>query len=226
MKGIEIFIDESGDFGPYDPRCPDYIVTMVFHESDAPLFAQIRELEYRLSLLNLEDHCIHTSPAIRGEGEYFGMDIRVRRKALSYFSAFMRTSPLKFKTFFVSKRANEAEEYVLMALRATMDTFMSENFDRLCTYEDIIVAYDKGQLQLSKLISDMFRQRFPRVQLTRTLPIYSRIFQVADFVCTLRRIALRFEREGELAKVEGKFFGSVANFKKNWFYPMLKSEWR
>ena len=73
MKGIEIFIDESGDFGPYDPRCPDYIVTMVFHESDDPLFAQIRELEYRLSLLNLEEHCIHTSPAIRGEGEYFVM---------------------------------------------------------------------------------------------------------------------------------------------------------
>ena len=110
MKGIEIFIDESGDFGPYDPRCPDYIVTMVFHESEAPLFAQIRELEYRLSLLNLEEHCIHTSPAIRGEGEYYGMDIRARRKVLSYFSAFMRTSPLKFKTFFVSKHPNETEE--------------------------------------------------------------------------------------------------------------------
>ena len=40
MKGVEVFIDESGDFGPYDPRCPNYIVTMVFHESDEPLFAQ------------------------------------------------------------------------------------------------------------------------------------------------------------------------------------------
>ena len=97
---------------------------------------------------------------------------------------------------------------------------------RPCAYEDFIVAYDKGQLQLSKLISDMFRQRFPRVQLTRTLPIYSRIFQVADFVCTLMRIALRLERKGESAKVEEKFFGSVANFRKNWFYPMLKSEWQ
>ncbi len=29
MKGVEIFIDESGDFGPYDSRCPDYTVTMV-----------------------------------------------------------------------------------------------------------------------------------------------------------------------------------------------------
>ena len=30
MNGIEIFIDESGDFGKFDERCPYYIVTMVF----------------------------------------------------------------------------------------------------------------------------------------------------------------------------------------------------
>lgn len=226
MKGIEIFIDESGDFGPYDPRCPDYIVTMVFHESDDPLFAQIRELEYRLSLLNLEEHCIHTSPAIRGEGEYFGMDSRVRRKALSCFSAFMRKSPLRFKTFFVNKQLDGTEDDVLQSLRTAMESFMSQHFERLCSYDDIIVAYDKGQPQLSKLISEMFCQRFSRVRLTRTLPIYSRIFQVADFACTLKRIALRLQREGSLAKVEEKFFGSVANFQRNWYLPMLKNEWR
>ena len=199
---------------------------MVFHESAAPLFAQISELEYRLSLLDLEEHCVHTSPAIRGEGEYFGTDIVVRRKVLSYFSAFVRKSPLRFKTFFVNKQDGCSEQDVVASLRATMETFMAENFDRLCSYKDIVVAYDKGQLQLSKLISDMFSRRFPAVRLTKTLPIYSRIFQVADFVCTLKRIALRLEREGSLARVEDKFFGSIANFKKNWLQPMLKNEWR
>ena len=71
MNAIEIYIDESGDFGPFDERCPYYIVTMVFHESTEPLFALIQDLEYRLSLLGLEDHCIHSSPAIRGENEYY-----------------------------------------------------------------------------------------------------------------------------------------------------------
>ena len=32
MNGIEIFIDESGDFGPASEHCPYYVVTMVFHE--------------------------------------------------------------------------------------------------------------------------------------------------------------------------------------------------
>ena len=32
MNGIEIFIDESGDFGPAIEHFPYYVVTMVFHE--------------------------------------------------------------------------------------------------------------------------------------------------------------------------------------------------
>ena len=95
MNAIEIYIDESGDFGPFDERCPYYIVTMVFHESTEPLFALIQDLEYRLSLLGLEDHCIHSSPAIRGENEYYGTDIVVRRKMMSNFAGFIRRTGLK-----------------------------------------------------------------------------------------------------------------------------------
>ena len=225
MRGIDIFIDESGDFGPYDPRCPFYIVTMVFHESNDSLFAQIGELEYRLSLLGLEEHCIHTNPAIRGEGEYFGMDVVIRRKALSCFSAFVRKSLLRFKVFFVLKHEGDTELVVLERLRQTMDVFMAENFDRLRSYDDIMVAYDKGQLQLSKLISDLFRQRFPGVRLTKMLPIHSRIFQFADFVCTIKKISLHLDQVGTLARAEERFFGGIANFRKSWYLPMLKQEW-
>ena len=31
-KELSVFIDESGDFGVYDFRCPFYIITMVFHD--------------------------------------------------------------------------------------------------------------------------------------------------------------------------------------------------
>lgn len=47
---------------------------MVFHEQIERLYDRMKELEYRLQVLGLEDHCIHSSPAIRGEDEYYGMD--------------------------------------------------------------------------------------------------------------------------------------------------------
>ena len=32
MKELSIFIDESGDFGDYDPKAPFYIIGMVFQD--------------------------------------------------------------------------------------------------------------------------------------------------------------------------------------------------
>ena len=36
MRELSVFIDESGDFGSYEPHCPFYIITMVFFMTSAP----------------------------------------------------------------------------------------------------------------------------------------------------------------------------------------------
>ena len=80
MKELSIFIDESGDFGSYEPHSPFYIITMVFHEQKNPISAAIDKLEQELSYLGLERLCIHTGPIIRREEIYTSMDISTRRK--------------------------------------------------------------------------------------------------------------------------------------------------
>ena len=128
MNGIEIFIDESGDFGKFDERCPYYIVTMVFHESTENLFEKIQELEYRLAVLGLAEHCIHSSPAIRSEDGYRGMDVQKRRKVLSNLLAFIHKSNLKYKCFFARKGKGATEADILTALHAEIDPFVEANF--------------------------------------------------------------------------------------------------
>lgn len=226
MNGIEIYIDESGDFGPFDERCPFYIVTMVFHEMIDTLYSQIQELEYCLSLLGFEDHCIHSSPAIRGEDEYYGMDVVLRRKVMSNFAGFVRRTNLRYKCFFIKKQPGSTEEAIVQSLRDVFDPFFLRYFDRLAAYSLITVAYDKGQKLLSRLITETFQRRFNTVRLTKVLPIHSRIFQVADYICSIKRMSYRLESTGTLAKSEMVFFGTEANFRKNWFKPLLKQEWK
>ena len=36
-KILSVFIDESGDFGPYDSHAPDYLVSMVLHNQSISL---------------------------------------------------------------------------------------------------------------------------------------------------------------------------------------------
>jgi len=49
VSELSIFIDESGDFGPYDYRSPYYIITMVFHDQaidiSAPMVSTPRRAE-------------------------------------------------------------------------------------------------------------------------------------------------------------------------------------
>ena len=226
MNGIEIFIDESGDFGAFDERCPYYIVTMVFHESSHNLFEQIQELEYRLSLLGFDDHCIHSSPAVRGEVSYRGMDVVRRRKLLMNFLAFIHNSDLSYKCFFAEKKPNDGERELLESLHAIIDPFVDANYNRLSSYGQITVAYDKGQKQISTLITEALEHRFDNVRVTKILPIHSRLSQVADFACTIKRIAYKLQTSNTLSRSEEAFFGSIKNFKQFWLKSLLKSEWR
>jgi len=226
MNAIEIFIDESGDFGTYDERCPYYIVTMVFHEASHNLFEQIQELEYRLSVLGFDDHCIHSSPAVRGEEQYRGVDVTPRRKLPMNFLAFIHKSNLRYKCFFAAKRPEMKEAELLKSLHEVIDPFVDDNYQRLSSYGQITVAYDRGQKQISELITDTLERRFDNVRVTKTLPIHSRLSQVADFACTMKRIAAKLDREGTLSRSEVSFFGSVKNFRQFWLKGLRKCEWK
>ena len=35
MAELSVFIDESGDFGPYEPHAPYYIITLLFHDQES-----------------------------------------------------------------------------------------------------------------------------------------------------------------------------------------------
>ncbi len=225
MSGIEVFIDESGDFGPYQEHCQYYFVTMVFHDSAKPLYAKIFDLEYRLAVLGLENHCLHSSPAIRGEDEYYGVDLVVRRKAVSSLMAFIQNAGFRYKCFSAKKAIGKSGIDLLSELREQINSFVTANYNKLASYSCITVAYDRGQKQISQLISDTLETRFQNVRVTKILPIHSRLSQVADLVCTIRRIESRLIESGTLARSESFFFGGIKNFKKNWLKSIKKSEW-
>ena len=59
----------------------------------------------------------------------------------------------------------------------------------------------------------------------KVLLVQSRLSQVADLACTMKRIARRLDETGTLTKPESYFFGGEKNFRKNWIKSILKNEW-
>ena len=42
MRELSVFIDESGDFGPYAPHSPFYLIALLFHDQSIDLSKQTR----------------------------------------------------------------------------------------------------------------------------------------------------------------------------------------
>ena len=226
MRGAEIFIDESGDFGQFDKNCPYYIVTLVRHDSDEPVITHIGDLEYRLSMLGFEDMPIHTSPAIRGEEAYFGLPLETRRKILSCFSYFMRKCPISYKTIAVEKRPQTTAETLSSSLSGAIDEFLASVDGSLPSGAgEVSVVYDRGQPQLAKILTDSFSRRALHVRHYKSLPVYARLFQAADFACTIERINLRLSSGAGFAHPELVFFEKERRFRKDWLLPLRKKAW-
>ena len=78
---LSIFVDESGDFGQYNPSSPYYFVAMVLHNQEKDISPNIEALEKQISNWGYSNHAIHTGPLIRRESVY-RYDLREQRKAL------------------------------------------------------------------------------------------------------------------------------------------------
>ena len=56
-KILSVFIDESGDFGPYDFHAPFYLVAMVLHNQDVDISKNIDDLERHLTKHWIQTAC-------------------------------------------------------------------------------------------------------------------------------------------------------------------------
>ena len=74
-KILSCFIDETGDFGEYDARCPYYMVTAVLHDQDESIKKQLDGIEQYLNDLGYPHHALHAGPLIRREADYENMTI-------------------------------------------------------------------------------------------------------------------------------------------------------
>ncbi|MCD7763151.1 MAG: hypothetical protein LUI14_08105 [Lachnospiraceae bacterium] len=80
-KTLSVFIDESGDFGPYETHAPYYLVSMVLHDQSIDISGNISAFESHLRNLGYTEHAVHTGPLIRRESVYKN-DLVENRKQL------------------------------------------------------------------------------------------------------------------------------------------------
>lgn len=216
MRELSIFIDESGDFGPYEQHNPFYVFSLVFHNQANDISSQIKHINNQLEAFGLTaGHCFHTGPIVRREEDYLYATVAERRRYLNALMTFAKSSNIAFTSISVNKKHMNDELGLTINLSKKLSQFIKINYDFFHGFDRIIIYYDNGQVELTKIIGSIFSAFLVNTEFRKVVPAEYRLFQVADMFCTFELIRLKLE-ENMLSKTESSFFGNIRDLKKNY----------
>lgn len=224
MKELSIFVDESGDFGEFEKHAPYYIVTMVFHNQDIDITANITALNNALKQIGYGDgQAVHTEPLIRREKPYQYFQPNERRAIFSKLYYFTLSCDIKYKSFLFQK--NEYENNFKLEARMARDIsiFIRDNLSYFQRYEKVILYYDNGQHELNRILNTVLATQLTDYDVRKVIPSDYRLFQVADLICTLELLKIKAE-SGQLSKSEERIFHSKRDLKKDFLKGIKKKE--
>lgn len=224
-KELSIFIDESGDFGEYDPKSPYYIIGMVIHDQNDDISEPLGYLERGLKQINFRQSCVHAGPLIRRETGYQQMSVVERAYILRRIINFVAKTKIRVKSFTVDKKHIQDEVELATRLAKQISEFIRQYYTYFLSFDKIKVYYDNGQVEVTKVIASVFTSLFDSAEMKKAFQKDYRLAQVADLVCTAELTRLKLETH-TLSKSERRVLGSDRDIQKNLIKPLRKKEFR
>lgn len=100
---LNIFIDESGDFGFVNGSSELYDVSFTIHESDNSIVDELEYLNKRLKKANY-DGMIHLADLVAKRGEYSNLNFEQRKDIIWAIFYFSKRVKVKVHTIVIDKR--------------------------------------------------------------------------------------------------------------------------
>ena len=199
MSELSVFVDESGDLGGVSNY---YLVTLVFHDQNDAIVERIDRYERALSQFSLPNTPFHAGPLLNGNGDYKDLPKEQRRHLLSAFRAFIQHLPIRYLCLqyrmseFAGNQNGLAER-----MRRDLTVELFDHLEFFQRYDTVKIYYDI-----------VYREATPRAY---------RLFQVADYICTIELTAIKFDSK-EDTKTDRLFFGTRRTFKKGFLLYLRK----
>lgn len=218
---LSVFIDESGDFGPYEVHSPYYFVSMILHNQNIDISENIKVFHSHLLNLGYQHHAIHTGPLIRRESVYSNDLLEERKRLFNALFNFARK--LNFQYSYIKLRKSKYLDAIEMTskLSKALADVLRNNETFWNNYDKVIIYYDNGQVELTKILISVFRSLYTNVEFRKVKPIDYKLFQIADLICTMELLAEKADNRS-FTHSEMEFFDNIRDFKKNYLKHIRK----
>jgi len=221
MRVLSTFADESGDSSNQSKY---YLLTLVFHDQDDDIMPNIVRHESGLRNSGLPDIPFHMSPLLNGHGNFWNLDLDIRKQLLVRFFTFAKLAPIRYKTF-VYKKSELPPERIITKMKQDLINYLFQNIEYFQQFDSVKVYYDRGQ----KLITNNLTAAMNYVLANNTAEFKDgsqslyRLAQVADLLCGFELTALKFEAHEE-TNTDEIFFKNARYFKQNYLKAIRRKQ--
>ena len=220
MEELSIFVDESGDAGETSTY---YLITIVLHDQSEDIGQILAPYEADLRVRQIDDIPMHLGPLLNGNDDYKGLGVSTRKALLNGFRVMAGKLPFQYMTFAYRKSEFAGYESLFNSMKRDLILSIFDNIDFFQKFGKIKVYYDNGQSVVTNALHDAVEYALAReaVIYRDAEPADYRLFQLADYICTLELTALKYQAHADTA-TDRMFFGQWGSFKKNYLKKLRK----
>lgn len=205
IKRLNIFIDESGDFGFVKGSSDLYAVSFTLHESSNSINNELNYLNRKLNELNYNG-MIHLAYLVAKRGDYSHFDLEKRKSifwAIFYFSNRVK---VKIKTIIIDKKYINKKMQLNIALAREIGKIITENKNYFNSFDKIVIYYDNGQETLATILDTLFATNPNVERRTEFDHAKKRLFQVSDMLTVIDKLDYKRKNNIAFTKAEKYFF--------------------
>lgn len=207
---LNLHIDESGNQDLSEGR---YLVSVVLHDHSEDIADVIGRYEARLAESGLPDVPFHGKDLLHGNEDYRAVSPGNRKRLLTQFARFARELPIAFFVLRYSISTVHDRNELEVRIRRDLAEIVFDNLAYFQRFDSIAVYYDNGQGAVSVALHDALDFVLAKnvADYRKADPAARRLLQVADYICTIARVADDYDANRQTPTHE-RFFGTRRNF--------------
>lgn len=207
MKRLNIFVDETGEFGFAKGASDFYGISFTFHEQNNDIGLELENLNKRLERIGYTE-MVHMADLILHRGDYAKFNIKMRKSIFNAIYQFSRKIPVQYHTIIVDKKYTDYGEVLRKKLINEINQMIKLHEDYFNKFDKIVLYYDNGQEPLGYILDSLFI-RFDgfehRIDFDHK---EKRLFQVSDMLTYIDKAIYKHKNNIKYKKAELYFFGN------------------
>ena len=212
MKRLNIFVDETGEFGFENGASELYGVSFTFHEQDDDISNELIKLNDRLNRTGYTN-MIHMADLIMKRGDYKNFNIPMRKSIFNSIYQFSRRIPVKYKTIIIDKKYTDNSRILKQKISLEINKMIKENKHYFNKFDKIVMYYDNGQEVLGTILDSIFLQFDGFEHRIDFDHKEKRLFQVSDMLTYIDKYDYKYKNKMTFTKGE-KYFFSINEIRK------------